>query len=69
MDKPEYKILGYEILGRKVEPIICVYCNCCGLDSVHSFEDLGFCISCKSYYRYDPNGFPSPQIEVQIKEE
>lgn len=58
--------VGYEIEGRKVTPIICVYCHPCGLDGIHFFEDLGYCIKCDSYYKYDRNKEVS-HVEVKPK--
>ncbi len=54
---------GYEIEGREVKPIICVYCHPSGLDGASFIEDLGFCVKCKSYYKYDLNG-KIPHVEI-----
>ena len=40
----------YKIDGRKVEPIICMYCCHSGLEGSCYIEDLGYCIKCKTYY-------------------
>lgn len=64
MNEPEYQTAIST--NRKVVPIICVFCNCCGLDAIDDFEDLGFCIKCKSYYIYDRERV-NPQVEIELK--